>query len=201
MVTPSLTRFLLPEFSEFRTLADCQYIQGLRGTLMDQATLLELTAEIVAAHVSNNSVATGDVATLIASVHKALTDTGTPAPAAEAPKSPAVSIRASVKADRLTCLECGFTGKMLKRHLGIVHNQTPAEYRAAWKLPADYPMVASDYAAKRADLARSIGLGRKRAPTATAVPAAPAKAARKTASAKKARAPRKARAKALVAEE
>lgn len=168
---------------------------------MDQATLLELTAEIVSAHVGNNSVATGDVATLIASVHKALTDTGTPAPAPEAPKSPAVSIRASVKPDRLTCLECGFTGKMLKRHIGIVHNQTPAEYRAAWKLPADYPMVASDYAAKRADLARSIGLGRKRGAQATiAVPATPAKAPRKTASAKKPQVPRKTRAKALAAE-
>ena len=74
---------------------------------------------------------------------------------------PAVSIRASVKPDAVTCLDCGAKMKMLKRHLGTEHGMTPAEYRTRWNLPADYPMVAPEYAAKRKELAVRIGLGRK----------------------------------------
>ena len=123
-------------------------------------TLITLTSDIVAAHVSNNSVAVEDVPTLIHNVYGALAGLGT-APQAEEKPEPAVSIRASVKSDHLVCLEDGKKMKMLKRHLMTDHGLTPAEYRARWGLPADYPMVAPDYAEKRRTLAKQIGLGRK----------------------------------------
>lgn len=124
-------------------------------------TLITLTADIVAAHVQNNSVAVADLPRLIENVHGALASLGTlPTPAAE-PLVPAVSIRASVKPDHIVCLEDGKKLKMLKRHLMTRYQMTPADYRAKWGLPADYPMVAPDYAEKRRTLAKSIGLGRK----------------------------------------
>jgi len=123
--------------------------------------LIALTAEIVSAHVSNNKVASADIADLIASVHGALTGLGEPAPAPEVELEPAVSVRASVKPDHIVCLEDGEKLKMLKRHLATHHGMSPADYRAKWKLPADYPLVAPDYAAQRKDLALAIGLGRK----------------------------------------
>ncbi|MFT4025865.1 MAG: MucR family transcriptional regulator [Novosphingobium sp.] len=124
-------------------------------------TLITLTSDIVAAHVSNNSVAVGDLASLITSVYGALAGLGAPAPAAEAPPEPAVSIRSSVKPDHIVCLEDGKKLKMLKRHLMTHYNLTPEQYRARWNLPADYPMVAPNYAEKRRELAKKIGLGRK----------------------------------------
>jgi predicted transcriptional regulator len=128
-------------------------------------TLITLTSDIVAAHVSNNSVAVDDLPTLITNVFGALAGLGEAAPVAEvAPPKPAVSIRASVKPDKIICLEDGMELKMLKRHLMTHHGMTPDEYRTRWNLPADYPMVASNYAEKRRDLAKKIGLGRK--PTA-----------------------------------
>jgi predicted transcriptional regulator len=92
-----------------------------------------------------------------------------------------VSVRASVKPDAVTCLDCGAKFKMLKRHLGTDHGITPAEYRVRWNLPADYPMVAPDYAAKRKELAVRIGLGRKpgQSPKAKAMPVATAKPRKK----------------------
>lgn len=123
-------------------------------------TLITLTSDIVAAHVSNNSVAVDDVPALIQNVYGALAGLGS-APQVEEKPEPAVSIRASVKADHLVCLEDGKKMKMLKRHLMTDHGLTPAEYRARWGLPADYPMVAPDYAEKRRTLAKEIGLGRK----------------------------------------
>ncbi|MEO6041585.1 MAG: MucR family transcriptional regulator [Croceibacterium sp.] len=146
-------------------------------------TLITLTSDIVAAHVSNNDVSAEEVAALIQSVYGALAGLGT-TPAVEPKPEPAVSIRASVKNDHLVCLEDGKKMKMLKRHLMTDHGMTPVEYRARWGLSADYPMVAPDYAATRRDLAKKIGLGRKpgvklgRPPkTAAAAPAKPAKAA------------------------
>ena len=140
---------------------------------MADETLLDHVADIVSAHVSNNSVAAADLPGLIQSVYASLAALGqAPEPVAEK-LTPAVSIRASVKADAVTCLDCGEKMKMLKRHLGTEHGMTPADYRVRWNLPADYPMVAPDYAAKRKELAVRIGLGRK--PKA-AVPEAPAKA-------------------------
>jgi predicted transcriptional regulator len=126
-------------------------------------SLLSLTAEIVSSHVANNTVSVSDVPTLIETVFATLSRMGEPA-APPAPKQePAVSIRASVKPDYIVCLEDGKKLKMLKRHLMTHYNMTPDEYRAKWGLPADYPMVAPNYAEQRRSLAKKIGLGTKRA--------------------------------------
>jgi predicted transcriptional regulator len=124
-------------------------------------TIITLTADIVAAHVSNNSVAVSDLPTLIANVHNALSGLGGSAPTPEVRAEPAVSIRASVKPDYIVCLDDGKKLKMLKRHLMTHYGITPDEYRAKWGLPADYPMVAPNYAEQRRSLAVKIGLGRK----------------------------------------
>lgn len=124
--------------------------------------LITLTADIVAAHVSNNNVAVGDLATLIHNVHQALSGLGAQAAAPEVRQEPAVSVRASVKPDYIVCLEDGKKLKMLKRHLMTHYGMTPEEYRQKWGLPADYPMVAPNYAEQRRSLAKSIGLGTKR---------------------------------------
>ena len=145
---------------------------------MADETLLDHVADIVSAHVSNNSVSASDLPGLIQSVYASLAVLGqAPEPALEK-LTPAVSVRASVKPDAVTCLDCGVKFKMLKRHLGTDHGLTPTEYRTRWNLPADYPMVASDYAERRKALALKIGLGRKpKAPAASASePAKPAKA-------------------------
>ncbi len=128
-----------------------------------QETFITLTADIVAAHVSNNSVAVNDLPTLISNVHTALAALAGPPPAApEVKQEPAVSIRASIKPDFIVCLEDGKKLKMLKRHLMTHYSMTPEQYRAKWNLPADYPMVAPNYAEQRRTLAKSIGLGTKR---------------------------------------
>lgn len=139
---------------------------------MPDEALLDHVADIVSAHVSNNSVSATDLPGLIQSVYASLAALGQAPEPVEEKLTPAVSIRASVKPDAVTCLDCGTKFKMLKRHLSTDHEMTPAEYRQRWNLPADYPMVAPDYAAKRKELAVRIGLGRK--PKA-AVPDAPAK--------------------------
>ena len=129
-------------------------------------TLITLTADIVSAHVSNNSVAVNDLPVLIQNVHNALSElTGSkdePAPKPE----PAVSIRSSIKPDYIVCLEDGKKLKMLKRHLMTHYQMTPDEYRQKWGLNADYPMVAPNYAEQRRTLAKKIGLGTKRRRTA-----------------------------------
>ncbi|MBX7482577.1 MucR family transcriptional regulator [Qipengyuania qiaonensis] len=124
-------------------------------------TLITLTSDIVAAHVSNNSVSVDEVPTLISNVYSALSGLGGEAAANEAPPEPAVPIRSSVKRDYIVCLEDGKKMKMLKRHLKTAYDMTPDEYRARWNLPSDYPMVAPSYAEKRRELAVKIGLGRK----------------------------------------
>jgi len=124
-------------------------------------TLLALTADIVAAHVGNNNVPVGDLPGLIQKVHDALSGLGTPSEPEPAPLTPAVSVRSSVKPDYIVCLEDGKKLKMLKRHLMTHYQMTPDQYRAKWKLPADYPMVAPNYANQRKALAIKIGLGRK----------------------------------------
>ena len=123
--------------------------------------LVALTADIVSAHVSNNALQVSEVPGLVSSVHAALASLGEPETAAQELPTPAVSVRASVRKDHLVCLEDGKRMKMLKRHLRTEHGLTPDEYRARWRLPADYPMVASAYAASRRELAVKIGLGRK----------------------------------------
>jgi predicted transcriptional regulator len=127
-----------------------------------QETLITLTADIVAAHVSNNSVAVSDLPVLIQNVHGALTGLGRVAAEPEVKQEPAVSIRSSVKPDFIVCLEDGKKLKMLKRHLMTHYQMTPDQYRAKWNLPADYPMVAPNYAEQRRTLAKKIGLGTKR---------------------------------------
>ncbi|AXB76216.1 MucR family transcriptional regulator [Novosphingobium barchaimii LL02] len=124
-------------------------------------TLITLASDIVSAHVSNNSVSVEDLPTLITNVYGALAGLGGIAPVVEEKPEPAVSIRSSVKPDFIVCLEDGKKLKMLKRHLMTHYNMTPDDYRARWNLPADYPMVAPNYAEKRRELAKKIGLGRK----------------------------------------
>jgi len=121
--------------------------------------LLALTTEIVAAHVSNNTVALGDLPQLINQVYSSLANIGT-APAAPLSRpQPAVSIKKSVHPEYLVCLEDGKKLKMLKRHLKTAYNMTPEAYRERWGLPPDYPMVAPNYAEQRSRLAKEIGLG------------------------------------------
>ena len=126
-------------------------------------TLLTLTADIVAAHVSNNSVAVNDLPNLIQNVHRRSVAAFPALSAAPEPKpEPKVSIRSSIKPDYIVCLEDGKKLKMLKRHLMTHYNMTPDQYRQKWGLSADYPMVAPNYAEQRRTLAKSIGLGTKR---------------------------------------
>ena len=131
----------------------------------DDDTLLALTADIVAAHVSNNSVSVNDLPALIQNVHGALTGISGAVAKADAKLEPAVSVRASIKPDYIVCLEDGKKLKMLKRHLMTHYNMTPDDYRRKWGLSADYPMVAPNYAEQRRKLAKSIGLGTKRGRT------------------------------------
>lgn len=132
-----------------------------------QQELLALTAEIVAAHVSNNTVSTEELPGLIEKVHRTLAALGGGARAvagllAQQNLEPAVPVKKSITPDYLICLEDGKKMKMLKRHLKTAYNMTPDEYRAKWGLPSDYPMTAPNYAIRRSSLAREIGLGRRR---------------------------------------
>jgi predicted transcriptional regulator len=124
--------------------------------------LVALTADIVSAHVSNNSVAVNDLPALIQNVHGALTGLGKAPEEPPAKQEPAVSVRSSIKPDYVVCLEDGLKMKMLKRHLMTDHGLTPDQYRQKWSLGADYPMVAPNYAEQRRTLAKKIGLGTKR---------------------------------------
>jgi predicted transcriptional regulator len=128
-------------------------------------TLITLTADIVSAHVSNNSVAVNDLPLLIQNVHGALSGLSSGGEEAAAKPEPAVSIRSSVKPDYVVCLEDGKKLKMLKRHLMTHYQMTPDDYRQKWGLNADYPMVAPNYAEQRRTLAKKIGLGTKRRKT------------------------------------
>lgn len=122
--------------------------------------LLELTTEIVAAHVGNNNISLSDLTQLIQDVYKTLANVGTQAAAPERPQ-PAIPVKKSVTPEYIVCLEDGKKLKMLKRHLKTAYNMTPEEYRERWGLPADYPMVAPNYAQHRSSLAKKIGLGTK----------------------------------------
>lgn len=125
--------------------------------------IVELTADLVAAYVSNNSIGPSDLPGFISSIYASIMGLSAPAPQPEAEKPvPAVPIKKSVTPDYIISLEDGRQYKSLKRHL-TGRGLTPAEYRAKWGLPRDYPMVAANYAAQRSELAKAIGLGRKRA--------------------------------------
>jgi predicted transcriptional regulator len=121
--------------------------------------LLGLTAEIVAAHVSNNTVSVDELPVLINQVYRSLSSMGQPAELVQEKPQPAVPVKKSVHPDYIICLEDGKRLKMLKRHLKTAYNMTPEEYRDRWSLPPDYPMVAPNYARQRSKLAKEIGLG------------------------------------------
>ncbi len=123
-----------------------------------------MTVEIVSAYVSHNELPAAQISDLMRSVFSTLhSQAGAEGGAAQEPLKPVVSIRKSVTPDFIICLEDGRKLKMLKRHLRTTYHMTPEEYRAKWGLPADYPMVAPNYAALRSAFAKKIGLGRKRA--------------------------------------
>ncbi len=125
--------------------------------------LLGLTAQIVAAHLKKNPVAAPDVPALIRQVHAALANAGAPAVAEPEPPAAPLSPKRTIFTDYIVCLEDGRKLKTLKRHLRATFDMSPDEYREKWGLPADYPMVAPSYAARRSSLAKSLGLGRKAA--------------------------------------
>lgn len=133
--------------------------------------LLELTADIVAAHVGNNNVAVGDVAVLVQRVHEALASLRNTDEQQEPEVRPAVSVRSSVKPDHLVCLVCGSRQKTLRRHIGVAHSLTPEDYRGRFNLPPSYPMVAPDYTTRRREIAHALGLGRNRRGSGKAAPA------------------------------
>jgi predicted transcriptional regulator len=127
-----------------------------------QQDWIDHTVQLVSAYVSKNSVGSGDLPALIQDVHRTLRGlTDAPVEVSESPK-PVVPINKSITPEYLICLEDGKRLKMLKRHLMTVYNMTPQEYREKWSLPSDYPMVAPNYARKRSQLAKRIGLGGKR---------------------------------------
>ena len=126
---------------------------------MTDEPLSQLTTTIVAAYVRRNEIAPDQIASLILAVHQALAGRGKPAEAATRARSPAVTVRRSIQHDRVTCLECGWTGTMLRSHLTTRHALTPDEYRTRWSLPREHALVAPAYSARRSALAKQIGLG------------------------------------------
>ncbi|MEO6338903.1 MAG: MucR family transcriptional regulator [Caulobacteraceae bacterium] len=129
--------------------------------MADKAEIMEMAADIVSAYVSNNAVAAAELPGLIQQIHKALTGVadGAAEPAPPEVLAPAVPIKKSITPDYLICLEDGRQFKSLKRHLRTKYDISPEQYRAKWKLPKDYPMVAPNYAASRSALAKKMGLG------------------------------------------
>ena len=129
---------------------------------VENSRLIDMTAEIVSAYVSNNSVTAGELSTIIQQVHSALSGAASGRGIEAVATNPAVPIKKSIAPDYIVCLEDGKRFKSLKRHLRTRYNLTPDEYRAKWGLPRDYPMVAPRYAEARSQLAKKMGLGQKR---------------------------------------
>jgi predicted transcriptional regulator len=152
----------------------------------ERPNLHELTAEIVASYVGNNTVSTGDLPSLISNVFTTLSSAGQPEVKKPEAPTPAVPINRSIRPDYIVCLEDGKKMKMLKRYLAKRYDMTPEDYRRRWGLPPDYPMVAPAYASRRSELAKSLGLGRK--PAATPAPEPPPAAPRQGAAAPASRA-------------
>ena len=130
------------------------------GASVKSGGFVAYAAEIVAAYVRNNTVATSELPELIRNVHRSLVELGDPVAEPERPK-PAVSVKKSIHPDYLICLEDGLKFKSLKRHLRSKYDLSPDAYRQKWGLPADYPMVAPGYSAQRSKLAKKMGLGRQ----------------------------------------
>lgn len=129
--------------------------------LETRGEILKMTADVVAAYVGNNTLPANAISDVISTVYGSLQTLETTANKKDEPLTPAVPVRKSVTRDHIVCLEDGKKLKMLKRHLRSTYNMTPEEYRARWKLPHDYPMVAPGYAEQRSEFAKKIGLGRK----------------------------------------
>ena len=127
---------------------------------MKDGSLTPYAAEITAAYVANNQIDVDEVGPLVTSIHDALSSLGKEE-ADDAGPEPAVSVRASIKKDHIVCLVCGKKLKTLKRHLRVHHDMQPQDYREAYNLPSDYPMIAREYASRRSDLAKEIGLGKQ----------------------------------------
>jgi predicted transcriptional regulator len=123
--------------------------------------LKQMTAKLTAAYLRGNPLSAAELPDLIKQIYSRLAKIDEPI-SEPTTQTPAVSIRASVKPDRIICLECGKPQKMLRRHLATAHGLQPDDYRAKWNLPREYPMVAAEYAAKRSDLAKAAGLGHSR---------------------------------------
>ncbi len=133
------------------------------GDSTGNGNFIDLTAKIVSAYVSNNSVAANDIPSLINQVHAALARvSGTPAEGPAEALKPAVSVKKSITPEYIVCLEDGKKFKSLRRHLRTQYNMTPEQYREKWGLAPDYPMVAPSYAAARSELAKQMGLGQQR---------------------------------------
>jgi len=128
-----------------------------------------LTAEIVAAYARRNQIGTHQLGSLISSVHQALADLGKSAAESPGERTPAVSARQSVHRDHVVCMDCGYRGQMLRRHLTTAHGLTPDEYRARWNLKLDHPVTAPGYSERRSTMAKQFGLGRGRMATADAM--------------------------------
>jgi predicted transcriptional regulator len=140
----------------------------------------ELTTSIVAAYVRRNQIGADQLPVLISTVHQALAAIGKPAAEVSGERTPAVPIRRSVHRDYVICLECGWRGQMLRRHLNTGHGLSVEQYRVRWNLPREHPMTAPSYSERRSGLAKQIGLGRGRGvsreepePVASEIPAAP----------------------------
>jgi predicted transcriptional regulator len=128
----------------------------------ENEALLGMTTQVVSAYLGNNSVPSAQISEVITTIYESLAKLSSPEPEAEPePMKPAVSIKKSITPEHIICLEDGKHLKMLKRHLRTTYNLSPEEYRAKWGLPADYPMVAPNYAQQRSEFAKKIGLGRQ----------------------------------------
>jgi len=136
---------------------------NVMSTSAETHDLVELTTEVVSAYVSNNPVPASELAGIIENVHSTLRGlTSATGQEVKEEKAPAVPLKKSVKADAIICLDCGKGFKSLKRHLATHHGMSPADYRTKWGLPGDYPIVAPNYASARSELAKQMGLGRKK---------------------------------------
>ena len=157
------------------------------ATSNTQANYVELAADIVSAYVSNNSVPVTDVPGLLRDIHTSIVTIVGGGATAAAPvverAAPAVSVKKSITPDYLICLEDGKKFKSLKRHLRTAYNMSPEDYRAKWGLPADYPMVAPNYASQRSELAKKMGLGQQRSRAAVKADTSKKRGGRKAATA------------------
>lgn len=173
------TPVFLAQWSIRRLRLPCRVIEQMRRSNQmpdeNSTTQRRLAAKIVAAYVRRNQIAADQLASLISTVHQALTGRGKPAAEAVVERTPAVSIRRSVHHDHVICLDCGWRGQMLRRHIATAHGLSVEQYRTSWNLSADHAMTAPAYSERRSTMAKQLGLGRggRRGSVGTSEPAAP----------------------------